>query len=78
MELTSDTIMQRVGLQIRRFRREAGMSQAQLARQIGVTRYQISRLERGKRRIAVHDLVQIAIALERVSLDFFVDVFQGL
>ncbi len=77
MRLTSDVITQRVGLRIRKLRREAGVSQEELGRRIGVTRYQISRLELGRRRIAVDDLVQIAVALDRMSAEFFVDVFQG-
>jgi len=77
MRLTSDVITQRVGLQIRKIRREAEVSQEELGRRIGVTRYQISRLELGRRRIAVDDLVLIAVALDRMSADFFADVFRG-
>jgi transcriptional regulator with XRE-family HTH domain len=77
MKPTSDVITQRVGLQIRKLRREEGMSQEELGQPIGLTRYQVSRMERGRRRIAVDDLVLIAVTLDRMSADFFVDVFQG-
>jgi transcriptional regulator with XRE-family HTH domain len=53
------------------------MSQEELGQPIGLTRYQVSRMERGRRRIAVDDLVLIAVTLDRMSADFFVDVFQG-
>jgi transcriptional regulator with XRE-family HTH domain len=77
MRLTSDVITRRVGQQIRKIRREAEVSQEELARRTGLSRQLISRQERGVRRIAVDDLVLIAVALDRVSADFFVDVFRG-
>jgi transcriptional regulator with XRE-family HTH domain len=77
MKPSSDVITQRVGLRIRQIRREENVSQNELGRRTGIPAYQISKLERGLRRIAVDDLVLIAVALDRISADFFVDVFQG-
>lgn len=77
MRPSSDVIMRGVGLRIREIRREEGVSQEELGRRTGIPAYQISRLERGLRRIAVDDLVLIAIALDRMSPEFFVDVFRG-
>lgn len=77
MRPTNDVITQQVGRRVRRIRQEEELSQEELGRRIGLTKYQVSRMERGLRRITVDDLGRIAVALDRVSLDFFVDVFQG-
>lgn len=53
-----------VGKNIRRFRKDRGLSQDQLAYQTGLHRTYIGSVERGERNISVINLVKIAQALE--------------
>lgn len=57
-------VQQRVGLNIRRFRRERGLSQEALAFECGLHRTYISGVERGIRNPTVVVLEQIATALK--------------
>ena len=50
--------------QIRQARRQAGLTQAQLAGRLGVAQSGISRIERGERPVTVEMLQAIAEALE--------------
>ncbi|MGB8601547.1 MAG: helix-turn-helix transcriptional regulator, partial [Rhizomicrobium sp.] len=52
-----------LGSRIRLRRRELGMSQEQLARQIGITFQQVQKYEHGANRVSFSRLVEIAQAL---------------
>ncbi|PWJ52825.1 Zn-dependent peptidase ImmA, M78 family [Quadrisphaera granulorum] len=60
-----------LGLRLTQARDEAGLTQAQVARTIGVDRSAISRLEKGERNLNARELVVIAEALGR-PLSYFV------
>jgi transcriptional regulator with XRE-family HTH domain len=52
-----------VGQAVARFRGDAGLSQAQLAAAIGLTRTSISNIEKGRQKMLVHTLMDIAASL---------------
>jgi transcriptional regulator with XRE-family HTH domain len=52
-----------VGLAIRDFRQDRGLSQAQLAEQTSLDRAGISNVENGVTRLPLHVLVEISVAL---------------
>jgi transcriptional regulator with XRE-family HTH domain len=60
-----------VGQRVRAFRKGAGLSQADLADQIGVTFQQVQKYESGANRIGVGRLTQIALALDVPVTAFF-------
>ena len=53
-----------IGLNIRRLRRAAGLSQAELANSLGLSYQQVQKYETGANRISVSRLMQIADALK--------------
>ncbi|MGH3277369.1 MAG: helix-turn-helix domain-containing protein, partial [Streptosporangiaceae bacterium] len=57
----------RVGCRVRAARRRAGLTAAELAGQVGLTRDKLSKIENGRRRVAPRELPALAHAL-RVSL----------
>ena len=61
-----------VGHRIRLFRLNAGLSQTELADQIGVTFQQVQKYEKGVNRVGAARLQQIATALD-VPVTFFYD-----
>jgi transcriptional regulator with XRE-family HTH domain len=60
-----------VGSRIRKYRKAAGLSQTQLADQIGVTFQQVQKYENGKNRVGSGRLMHIARALELPITAFF-------
>jgi transcriptional regulator with XRE-family HTH domain len=61
----SDATSARVGLAMRRARVEQGLSQAELARRMGVKPPYVAALEAGRRNVTLGQLANIADALER-------------
>lgn len=57
-----------VGHQVRRYRRQQGLTQAELARRMGVHRVYVTRIESGRVGISAATLVRLAEALG-VSLE---------
>jgi transcriptional regulator with XRE-family HTH domain len=61
----SDATSARVGLEVRRARMEEGLSQAELARRMGVKAPYVAGIESGTRNLTLGQLANIADALER-------------
>lgn len=61
---SSSPVYQAVGEKVRDFRKESGLSQLDLADRAACSRITISNLERGRQRISLELLFEIAIALE--------------
>jgi transcriptional regulator with XRE-family HTH domain len=61
----SDATSARVGLEVRRARVEQGLSQAELARRMGVKPPYVAGIEAGTRNLTLGQLANIADALER-------------
>lgn len=61
---TPNSLDTALGVRIRQLRREAGLSQTQLAQAVGVTFQQIQKYERGANRISFSRLIGIAHALQ--------------
>ena len=61
-----NTLAERLGQRIARQRRVAGLTQAELAEEVGVQPETISRLENGKRRVSVE---MMALISESLSLE---------
>ncbi len=59
-----ERIYKRLGGRIKSIRRHAGLSQADLAKKIGLTRVSVVNIEAGRQRINVHQVQQIARACE--------------
>lgn len=57
------------GSVIRRRRDTLGLTQAKLASQVGLTRASIANIETGRQKVLLHQLVQIAEALELAPAD---------
>lgn len=62
-----------VGQRIRTFRKAAGLSQTELANQIGVTFQQVQKYENGRNRVGAGRLTQIANALNLPITNLFDD-----
>jgi transcriptional regulator with XRE-family HTH domain len=58
-----ERIYDQIGREIAQQRVSIGLSQADLARTIGLTRSSISNIEKGRQKMLVHTLVDIATAL---------------
>ncbi len=63
-----------LGTRIRLRRRELGLSQAQLARQLGITFQQVQKYEGGTNRVSFSRLVEIAQALRCGMVDIVGDL----
>ena len=63
-----------LGSRVRLRRRELGLSQEQLARQVGITFQQIQKYERGANRLSFSRLVEIAHALHCGVMDIVGDL----
>ena len=61
----SDATSARVGLEVRRARLEEGLTQAELARRMGVRPPYVAGVEAGTRNLTLGQLANIADALER-------------
>lgn len=64
----SDELYLALGKNVQHYRRAAKMTQAELARELGLTRPSIANIEVGRQRILLHHVFVLANAL-RVSVD---------
>jgi transcriptional regulator with XRE-family HTH domain len=62
---TSETTSARVGLEVRRARLDEGLTQAELARRMGVKPPYVASLEAGTRNLTLGQLANVADALQR-------------
>ena len=60
-----------VGSRLRRLRKERGLTQAELARQIGIQQSDLSRMEKGEYRVSLDNLFKILGAFDLDLADFF-------
>lgn len=62
-----------VGSRLRKLRKERGLTQADLARQIGIQQSDLSRMEKGEYRVSLDTLFKILAVFELNLADFFGD-----
>jgi len=62
-----------VGSRLRRLRKERGLTQAELARQIGIQQSDLSRMEKGEYRVSLDNLFKILAVFDLDLADFFGD-----
>ena len=62
-----------IGVRLRRLRRERKLTQADLARQIGIQQSDLSRMEKGEYRVSLDNLFKILTVFDIVLNDFFAD-----
>jgi transcriptional regulator with XRE-family HTH domain len=62
-----------VGSRLRRLRKERGLTQAELARQIGIQQSDLSRMEKGTYRVSLDNLFKILAVFDLDLADFFGD-----
>ena len=61
-----------VGSRLRRLRKERGLTQAELARQIGIQQSDLSRMEKGEYRVSLDNLFKILAVFDLdLAADFF-------
>jgi len=60
-----------IGARLRRMRRERRLSQADLARQIGIQQSDLSRMEKGEYRVSLDNLFKILSVFDIKASDFF-------
>ena len=63
MPPTKDQVLRALGDRVRTRRLELGLSQEKLAERAGLHRNYIGGIEQGRRNVAAHNLVRLAIAL---------------
>lgn len=64
---------QDIGIRLRRIRREHRLTQADLARQIGIQQSDLSRIEKGEYRVSLDNLFKILGVFDIKMADFFGD-----
>ena len=62
-----------IGGRLRRLRKERGLTQAELARQIGIQQSDLSRMEKGEYRVSLDNLFKILSVFDLDLADFFGD-----
>lgn len=62
-----------IGSRLRRLRKERGLTQAELARQIGIQQSDLSRMEQGEYRVSLDRLFRILGVFDLELADFFDD-----
>lgn len=61
--MDTDRFYAELGLRLRRARTAAGLTQAELAERVGMSRAAVANIERGHQRVAAHQLVALAAAV---------------
>ena len=62
-----------IGSRLRRLRKERGLTQAELARQIGIQQSDLSRMEKGEYRVSLDNLFKILGVFDLDLADFFAE-----
>jgi transcriptional regulator with XRE-family HTH domain len=62
-----------IGSRLRELRKERGLTQAELARQIGIQQSDLSRMEKGEYRVSLDNLFKILAVFDLDLADFFGD-----
>ena len=62
-----------IGSRLRKLRKEHGLTQAELARQIGIQQSDLSRMEKGEYRVSLDNLFKILSAFDLRISEFFAD-----
>ncbi|MEO1664998.1 MAG: helix-turn-helix transcriptional regulator [Chloroflexota bacterium] len=62
----------RMGERIRQARREAGLTQVELAKQLGITQGMVSAVENGQTTIDAHQLIEWSKALQKPITYFYI------
>jgi len=60
-----------IGCRLRELRKERGLTQAELARQIGIQQSDLSRMEKGEYRVSLDNLFKILSVFDLDLADFF-------
>ena len=71
IEMTCEFVCREVGANVGRLRNERDISQAQLARMIGVNRPNLCNFENGRQNVSIDYLVKIAEGLDVPLVEFF-------
>ena len=71
-QLTSPEVVA-VGSRLRQLRKERNLTQAELARQIGIQQSDLSRMEKGEYRVSLDNLFKILAIFDLDLADFFAD-----
>jgi DNA-binding XRE family transcriptional regulator len=63
MEIEEELLYRRIGESVRRRRKEVGMTQSQVAAEVGVLRTSVTNIETGRQKAPLHLLFKICAAL---------------
>jgi transcriptional regulator with XRE-family HTH domain len=83
VEFMSDThnqpsVYETIGRNIRRARRSSGLSQEELAKRLSLSRTSVTNIEKGRQRLLVHTLFQVAGAVSARIEDLLANVSGSL
>jgi transcriptional regulator with XRE-family HTH domain len=70
---TSKSQVASIGSRLRRLRKERNLTQAELARQIGIQQSDLSRMEKGEYRVSLDNLFKILSVFDLQISEFFAD-----
>ena len=65
--MDAERIYKNLGIRIRDLRKSLGLTQDQLAKQVGISRASLANIERGKQQVLVHHLFALADGLQLES-----------
>ena len=65
--MDAERIYKNLGFRIRSLRKSLGLTQDQLAKQVGISRASLANIERGKQQVLVHHLFALASGLQLES-----------
>lgn len=71
MDVSEDTFVKGVGLQIKRLREERNLTQEDLANDCNIPKSQVGRIERGEINTTLRTLYKISKALQVLPSDLF-------
>lgn len=69
MEINETLLYRRIGNNVRQRRIKSGVTQGQLAKEVGVLRTSITNIEAGRQKVPLHLLYKICAALEIEAVD---------
>jgi transcriptional regulator with XRE-family HTH domain len=65
-----DMLYEQIGAKIRKYRKDSGLNQEELAQKVDLNRSSIAQIETGKQAVSIHTLYSMAELLQRKISDF--------
>jgi DNA-binding XRE family transcriptional regulator len=65
-----DMLYEQIGAKIRKYRKDSGLNQEELAQKVDLNRSSIAQIETGKQAVSIHTLYSMAELLQKKISDF--------